>query len=633
MPYGYTGKILRVNLSTGEISVEEKDGRFYRTYMGGWGIIAYYLLKELPPGIDPLGPDNMLIFATGVVTGAAVGGSGRSTVGGKSPLTGGFGGAEVGGWWGTELAMAGFDAIVITGKAERPVYLWIKDGDVELRPAEHLWGMLTARAQATLHEELGDHRIRVAQIGPAGERLSPIAAVMHDINRAAARTGLGAVMGSKLLKAVAVRGTNKVEVADRKALLDIARWYAKHYPTTWAAGLHDIGTAGGVHQHLQGGLPTHNFQQGTFDGWEQITGERMRDTILKDRDSCFSCPVHCKRVVEVQEGPFPVDPIYGGPEYESIGALGSSCGVSDLAAIARSNQLCNAYGLDTISTGVTIAWAMECSERGLLTAEDTGGIKLRFGDAAALVRLVELMGQREGFGQLLSEGAYQAAKAIGRGTEAYVMHVKGQTIPMHEPRIKFGLGVGYAVSPTGADHMHNFHDVDYESEESIVGLQPFGILEPLKFDDLSAAKMRMAAILIPWQTLNNVLGFCMFVASSFSNPKIVEMVKAVTGWDTSFYELLKAGERAYTMARAFNAREGFTAAEDCLPARFFEPFKEGPSAGNALPKEEFDRALIIFYQMMGWDERTGAPTAWKLHELGVGWVADELRRLGKIGQG
>jgi aldehyde:ferredoxin oxidoreductase len=624
MPFGYTGRILRVNLSTGEIAVEEKDDRFYRTYMGGWGIIAHYLLKELPRGIDPLSPDAMLIFASGVVTGAAVGGSGRSAVGGKSPLTGGFGAAEVGGWWGAELVMAGLDAVVVTGRAERPVYLWIKDGQAEIRPADHLWGMLTARTQAALHAELDDHYVRVAQIGPAGERLSPIAAVMHDINRAAARTGLGAVMGSKLLKAVAVRGTHKVQVADRQALLEVARRYAKSYPTTWANGLHDIGTAGGVLQQLIGGLPTYNFQQGTFDEWEQITGERMRDTILKDRASCFACPVSCKRVVEVQEGPYPVDPAYGGPEYETIGAFGSSCGVGDLAAIARANQLCNAYGLDTISCGVTIAWAMECFERGLLTAQDTGGVELRFGDAAALVHMVELMGQREGFGHLLSQGAYQAAKTVGRGTEAYVMHVKGQPIPLHEPRVKFGLGVGYAVSPTGADHMHNFHDVDFATEESLAGVRPFGILEPLKFDDLGPAKMRLAAIEIPWQVLSNAVGFCLFVAGTFDRPRMVDMVKAITGWDTSLYELLKAGERIYTLARAFNAREGFTAADDCLPARFFEPFRGGPAAGNALPPEEFERARVTFYQMMGWDEQTAAPAAWKLHELGVGWVADEL---------
>jgi aldehyde:ferredoxin oxidoreductase len=638
MPYGYTGKILRVDLSTGAISVDEPDERFYRTYMGGWGIITYYLLKELSPGVEPLSPENLLIFATGVVTGAPVGGAGRSAVGAKSPLTGGFGVGEAGGWWGTELTRAGYDAVVVKGRAESPVYLWIKDGEVEIRPAGHLWGMLTADAQAALRDELGDAdvgrasvRVRVAQIGPAGERLSPIAAVMHDINRAAGRTGVGAVMGSKNLKAIAVRGTGRKEIADQDGLRKVARGYVERYPSTWAGGLQMFGTANGVMQHLQGGLPTRNFQQGTFDeGWEQITGERMRDTILKERDTCFSCPVGCKRVVEIKEGPFRVDPIYGGPEYETLGSLGSSCGVGDLAAVAKANELCNAYGLDTISCGVSIAWAMECFERGLLTAEDTGGIELPFGDAAAMVNMVELMGKREGFGHLLSEGSYHAAQQIGRGTEAFVMHAKGQEFPMHEPRIKYGLGVGYAVSPTGADHMHNFHDLDYVAEDSLDRVRPFGILEPLPFDDLSPAKMRLASVLIPWQALDNALGFCMFVASSFDTLQIVEMVRAITGWNTSLRELLKVGERVYTMARAFNAREGFTAEDDCIPDRFFEPFMEGPSAGNALPVEEFEHARVTLYHMMGWDERTGVPTEWKLHELGVGWVADELRRSGVL---
>ena len=632
MPYGYAGKILRVNLSTSEIMVEEPDDLFYRNYMGGWNIIAHYLLKELPPGVDPLGPDNLLIFATGVITGNPVAGAGRSQVGAKSPLTGGFGEADVGGWWGAELTMTGFDAIVITGRAEKPVYLWIKDGVAEIRPAEHLWDRLTADTQATLREELDDKRVRVAQIGPAGERLSLIAAVMHDVNRAAGRTGLGAVMGSKNLKAVAVRGTGKKEVADPQALQDIARWYVEHYRDTWALGLQETGTAGGgVPQHKFGGLPTCNFQRGTFDeGWEQITGQRMVDTIIKSRDTCFSCPVRCKYVVEVKEGPYPVDPAYGGPEYETVAALGSNCGVSDLAAIARANQLCNAYGLDTIACGVTISWAMECFERGLLTTADTGGIVLRFGDAAAMVQMVELIGKREGFGHLLSEGSYRAAKTVGRGTEAFVMHAKGQEIPMHEPRVKYGLGLGYAVSPTGADHIHNFHDRDFETEGGLDRLRPFGILETLKFNDLGPAKMRMAVTAISWHTVCNILGHCLFVSLTFDHFKLEELVRAITGWDASLHELLKAGERAYTMARAFNAREGFTATDDKIPARFFEPFREGPSAGNALPADEFERARITFYQMMGWDEHTGVPTGWKLHELGVGWVADELRRHGVL---
>ncbi len=645
MPYGYTGKILHVNLSTGESFVEEPDELFYRTYMGGWNLIVHYLLKGLRPGTDPLGPENLLIFATGIVTGVPVAGAGRSQVGARSPLTGGFGASEVGGWWGAELTMAGLDAVVISGHAAEPVYLWIHNEGgapvVEIRPAGHLWGKLTADTQAALREELGDRRVRVAQIGPAGERLAPIAAVMHDICRAAGRTGMGAVMGSKNLKAIAVRGTGKKETADPQALQEIARWYADHWKTTWASDLHDQGTAGGVFMHLEGGLPTWNFQRGTFDeGWEQITGIRMRDTILKDRDTCFACPVRCKRVVAVgvgtptypgvgtptHPGGYQVDPTYGGPEYESIAALGSSCGVGDLVAIAYANQLCNAYGLDTISTGVTIAWAMECFERGILTPQDTGGLELRFGDAAALVQAVELMGKREGFGRLLSEGSRRASQVIGRGSEAFAMHVKGQEIPMHEPRIKYGLGIGYAVSPTGADHIHNFHDVDYATPDGIAGLRPFGILEPLKFNDLGPAKVRLAATEIPWQTLNNVLGMCAFVSGTYGRLKLVEIVRAITGWETSLHELLKAGERAYTMARAFNAREGITAAEDRLPGRFFEPFREGPSAGNALPPEEFEQARVLFCKMMGWDPQTGAPEAWKLHELGVGWVADELKR-------
>ncbi len=624
---GYNGKILRVNLSSGALTVEEPGDLFYRQYMGGWGIIAYYLLHEVAPGIDPLGPENKLIFATGVITGTPIAGSGRSAVGAKSPLTGSFGAAEAGGWFGAELKAAGYDAVIVEGEAAEPVYLWIHDGAAEIRPAAHLWGRLTADVQAALREELGDPRVRVAQIGPAGEQKARIAAIMHDVNRAAGRGGLGAVMGAKRLRAIAVRGTQRLAMADPSALQELAHWYAGYQSTTWTSDLHDQGTANGLpYQQASGGLPTRNFQEGTFAAWENITGERMRDTILKGRDSCFACPVRCKRVVEVKDGPYPVDPVYGGPEYETLGALGSSCGVGDLAAIARANQLCNAYGLDTISTGVTIAWAMECAERGLLTPAEVGGATLRFGDAAAMLQLVEAIGRREGFGRLLGEGSLAAARTIGRGTEAYTMQVKGLEVPMHEPRVKHGLGVGYAVSPTGADHNHNFHDSDYANEDGIAGVRPFGILEPLPPTDLSPAKMRLARNEICWNTLGNVLGMCAFVMSSLDRrSRLVEIVHAITGWDTSLYELLQAGERSYTLARAFNAREGFLPEADHLPGRFFEAFREGPAAGQALPGLEFAQARAMLYGMMGWDEATGAPLPWKLHELGIGWVINALR--------
>lgn len=629
MAFGLKSSILRVNLTTSEWRVETLEETFWRTYLGGWGLIAYILLNELPPGAYPLGAENKLIFANGLVTGAAVGGSGRSTVGGKSPLTGGFGEADVGGYFGVELARAGYDAIVIEGQAASPVYLWIHDGQVEIRPADHLWGLLTAQTQATLHEELGDHRVRVAQIGPAGERLSPIAAVMHDINRAAARTGLGAVMGSKRLKAIAVRGTKKIIPHDPVGVNALAKWYAEHYPTTWANSLRYEGTATGVvYHHLTGGLPTRNFREGTFEGYEAISGERMTATILKERDTCFACPVHCKRVVEIQEGPFPVEAVYGGPEYETIGAFGSMCGVSDLAAIARANMLCNAYGLDTISAGVTIAWAMECFERGLITREDTDGLELCFGNAEAMVQAVEWMGQRKGFGRLLSEGSLRAARTIGRGTEAFTRTVKGQEVPMHEPRVKYALGIGYAVSPTGADHNHNIHDTDYTTEESIEPLKPFGITRPLPVTDLGREKMRLASVEIPWSVVMNMMGFCGFIFFTYDRPRLVSLVRAVTGWDITMEELLRAGERAYTLARVFNLREGLTHEADHLPPIFSQPFASGPAAGNYLPPQEVETARSMFYELLGWDAQSGVPTTECLERLGIAWAAAHLPRRG-----
>jgi aldehyde:ferredoxin oxidoreductase len=627
MVLGVNGKLLRVNLSDSSWHVEPIEDSFWRLYYGGWGLIAYYLLKELPPGVDPLAPENKLIFANGLVTGAAIGGSGRHAVGAKSPLINGFGEADVGGFWGAELARTGYDAILIEGKAPAPVYLWIKDGEVEIRSAEHLWGCLTARTQALIHEELGDHRVRVAQIGPAGEKLSPIAAIMHDINRAAARTGLGAVMGSKNLKAVAVRGSKKVLPKDAAALNALAKWYAQHFPNTWANDLRLNGTASGVISHqLVGGLPTRNFQQGVFEGFENISGDTMTATILKERDTCFACPVHCKRVVEIQEGRFPVDAVYGGPEYETIGAFGSMCAISDLAAIARANQLCNAYGMDTISAGVTLAWAMDCFERGLITLQDTGGLDLRFGNAQAMVEAVEQMGKREGFGYLLSQGSLRAARALGRGTEEFAIQVKGQEVPMHEPRIKYALGIGYAVSPTGADHNHNVHDTEYTTEEGIEPLKPFGINQPLPIDDLSREKMRLAAIEIPWSVTMNLMGFCGFIFFTIGRPQLVSLIQAVTGWDITMEELLRAGERAYTLARVFNLREGLTAADDRLPKIFHQPFKEGPSAGNYLPPDQVEEAKKMFYELLGWDRQAGIPTKACLERLEIAWAEAHLPR-------
>jgi aldehyde:ferredoxin oxidoreductase len=491
MPYGYNGKILHVDLTAGTLSVEEPPEAFYRKYMGGQGIGLYYILKEMPAGTDPLGPENVLAITLGVVTGAPVSGQSRVMANAKSPLTGAIGDAQAGGFWPAEAKSAGFDAFIIKGKAEKPIYLWVQDGQAELRDAAHLWGQVTGEAQAAIREELGDAKIEVLQIGPAGEQLVRYAAIINNANRANGRTGMGAVMGSKNLKAIAVRGKKRPDMADSKALAEIARWGAENFAESdvYAMGLH--GTAEVVtYQQRTGGLPTRNWASGVLEEYKAIDGVTMSETILKERDTCYACVVRCKRVVEVTEGPYRADALYGGPEYETIATFGSYCGVSDLAAIAWANQLCNMYGLDTITTGATIAWAMDCFERGILTTEDTGGLELRFGDAEAMVKMTERIAQREGFGDLLAEGMTQAAAKLGPQAEALVTAVKGNPLPAHMPQVKRSLALIYAVNPYGADHQSSEHDPSYKSYAD--RMAELDLLDPQPRDVLNAEKVRFA---------------------------------------------------------------------------------------------------------------------------------------------
>jgi len=628
MSYGFHNKVLRVDLSNRRVSIEEPGDIFFRTYFGGWGLIAYYLLKEVEPGTDPLGPGNVLVFANGPVTGTPVPGSGRNAVGAKSPLTGGFGESDVGGFWGAELKHAGWDAIVITGQAEEPVYLWIKDDQVEIRDAAHLWGKKTAEVETVLKEQLGDKRIRVAQCGLAGENLVRYACVINDLHHAAGRTGMGAVMGSKKLRAIAVRGTSRVELADRKQVLQVIGPVRDELKQ--ATRFQKYGTSGAVLRiNEEGALPARNFQEGTFEGAEKISGQTMAETILVARGTCFACPLTCKRKVKVT-GRYEVDPTYGGPEYEALVSLGSCCGIDDLEAIAYANQLCNAYGMDVISTGLTVAWTMECFERGLLTTEDTGGLELRFGNAQAMTTLVEQIAHRQGFGDLLAEGSLRAAKRVGRETEQYAIQVKGQEVPpSYDSRTRFALSLGYATSPTGADHMHNIKDHYYTSERGMQWVRPLGVLEPIPADRLAdylgPEKVRLAKYHIDWAVFGNCLGLCMFMPYE-GKEWIRDVVQSITGWDSSVFELMKVGERALTIARAFNYREGFTAKDDATHWRFSTPLKSGPNEGAKVPAEDMAQALDLYYEMRGWDKKTGAPTAGKLYELGIGWVTELLER-------
>jgi aldehyde:ferredoxin oxidoreductase len=631
MTYGYTGKILRVDLSEGKISVDEPDEIFYRRYVGGRGVALYYLLKELKPGIDPLGPDNLLIFAPSVLTGAPIQGVSRFTVATKSPLTGTYGEAEAGGHFGPELKFAGYDAVVIKGRAEKPVYLWVHDGEAEIRDASKLWGKPTKEAQDGIRKELGDDKIRVAQIGPAGEKLVRFACIVNELQDVNGRGGMGAVMGSKNLKAIAAKGaTKKISLKDPDKVTALVKWFNENFPKNPdVPGLRSIGTSQLVLSlNASGGLPTRNFREGAIEGAENISGERMKETLLIGQRACFACSVACKRVIKVDE-PFKVDPAYGGPEYESIAALGSCCGVTDLKAVAKANEICNAYGMDTISTGVAVAFAMECFENGILTKEDTGGIDLRFGNAEAMVKVVEMIAKREGLGDILAEGVKKAAEKIGKGAEKFAMHVKGKEVPMHEGRWKTGVGLGYAVSPTGADHVQMEHDPCFEEKGFFLDqLSPIGILEPVGSLDLGPRKVRLFTYLQHWWSLGNCLDICLFTTApvrAWKIPQVVEMVNAVTGWDTTIWELMKVGERATTMARAFNVREGFTKNDDWLPERFFQPLEGGPLKGTKLSKEVFRQAIATYYQMMGWDEN-GVPTEAKLEELDIGWVAGLLKK-------
>jgi aldehyde:ferredoxin oxidoreductase len=619
LAFGYNGKILRVDLTREKISVDTPDDVFYRRYIGGEGFVAYFLLKELKPSVDPLGPENKLIFAAGPVTGASIPGNGRNSVGAKSPLTEGFGEAEVGGYWGAELKHAGFDAIIFEGKAEGPLYLWVHDGEAEVRDAGHIWGKDTGDAQRIIREELGDKLVRVAEIGLGGERLVRYACVINDLHDAAGRTGMGAVMGSKNLKAVAVRGHEKGKVADAEKLKELTKWLIQN-PKTWSWA-HDLGTGGAMEAFVElGNLPIRNFRDGDFSNAKALDARTIKDTIRVGMESCYGCPVRCKKVVKIEE-PWGVDPVYGGPEYEALAALGSNCGVDDLKAVCKANEICNRYSLDVISAGDTVAFAMECYENGILTDIDTGGVKLNFGNAQAMVKMVEKIGRREGLGDILAEGVRRAAEKIGRGAERFAIHVKGQEVPMHEPRRSRALGLGYAVSPTGADHMHNLHDMVVANARWVKGLAALGILEPVPLEDLGPRKVRALIYVVDWCVLGNCLLMCEFLP--WDHIQKTKIVRAVTGWNTTVWELMKVGERITTMARVFNVREGFTKKNDWLPERFFHPKTSGALSETAVDPTKLEKARSTYYEMMGWDEN-GVPTRAKLEELDVAWVAHML---------
>jgi len=636
MACGYTGRILRVDLTGRTLEIDKPDEAFYRTYMGGSALNLYYLLTEMDAKIDPLSPGNVLAFSVGTLTGARVSGQSRLTISAKSPLTGAVGDSQGGGFFPAKLKFAGFDAVIVKGRADRPCYLFIDDGKAELRDASKLWGKTTEAVEAAIKDELDDHEnLDILQIGPAGEAGVRYANVLSMCCRANGRTGMGAVMGSKNFKAIVVRGFNEPEIADRELLKEVVRTGAQLYKKPENSGFGKYGTAIvlGVNNGA-GGLPTRNWQSGTFATFEEIDGPALYDRVLKGaaegkqesqgRDSCFSCIVRCKRVVEIKEGPHKVDPVFGGPEYETLSTLGSYCGVDNLAAVCKASELCNKYGLDTISCGASISWAMEAFEAGKLTTDHTGGLEIRFGDGAMVVKLVEMIAKRQGFGDVLAEGSARAAEKLGFGEE-FLITSKKQEAPAHMPQVKRGLALLYAMNPFGADHMSADHDPSYTLEGYKAfeeRLRYLGLSNPLHAYSLQPAKVewvRRTQYLFGFMDSANLCQLCWGASWTLYGPQeMVKLVKAVTGWDVSIDEILEVGERRLVMMRMFNKREGFDATDDSLPAKFFDqPLKGGASDGVAVDRNEFDAALVEYYRQSGWDENTGHPTSETISRLGL----------------
>lgn len=628
MPFGYNGKILHVDLTHGKLEVEEPPEAFYRKYMGGSAMGMFYILRDTPVGVDPLAPENVLTLMASVTTGAPISGQSRLNANAKSPVSGAIGDSQSGGYFPAELKFAGFDGIVVKGKSAKPVYLSILDGVAELHDAAHLVGKTTGEVDAMLRAEVGEPKAEVLQHGPAAEKGVLFSSLVSMSNRNNGRTGMGLVMASKNLKAVVVKGKGKMELANPAALAALNKAGPKlmpDNPDVDALGTH--GTASVLlPQNMMGTLPTFNYNEAQFTAAEEISGERMTETILKKRETCHACVVRCKRVVEIKDGPHQADPLYGGPEYETLSTFGSYCGVSDLAAISEANQICNMHGVDTISCGATIAFAMECFEKGLIGLEQTGGLELRFGNAEAMLEaLGQIVENRGPLGKVLSQGSARAAKIWGPATEACLITVKGQEAPAHMPQAKKSLSVIYAVNPFGADHQSSEHDWMYEdgvaSPLYLGRLAELDLKDPCEPGSLGPEKVRFAAYTHIFYSILDTLELCQFVwgpAWTLYGPtETVELVRAVTGWQVSLFELMKVGERRLNMLRYFNAREGLTRKEDALPKKFFQPLQgEGPTAGVAIDPAEFETALDTYYQLMGWTP-DGVPTPVKLAELGI----------------
>lgn len=618
---GYSGKILRINL-TNKIAKEEKlPFEVAKNFIGGAGLGIKYLFDEVKPGTDALGPDNKLIFAPGPFTGTSIPCASRMAVVGKSPLTGAVGMALTGGYFPAELKFAGWDAIIVEGKADKPTWISIKDGTVKFHDASGIWGTMTFDCQQMIKDNLNDQNTRVICIGPAGERLSKMACIINE-RRAAGRKGLGAVMGSKNLKAIAVRGTGTVAISSEekyktartemlKAMKESPVLYSAFSPAGTPMVV-DLTGALGI-------LSAKNWSAtGEFVPIEQL-GLDAQNTRKIGKEHCYDCPVGCSQMKLAKTGPY-AGILTEGPEFETIYSFGTETGVANLDAVIAADRLADELGLDSISAGVAIGFAMELFEKGILTPADTGGLELKFGNDQAMMALLRMMAYRDGIGDILADGTRAAAKKIGKGSEKYAMHIKGLELPAYDVRGAKAHGLNYATAYTGADHNRG-----YAFQEI------FGIPVPWEVDrfaiegkgKLTKWNQDVRAVTCDCATM------CAFILDTAlpatSTQNTAALMEAVTGLMFTAEEVQKVGERLNNLAKVFNAREGFTRADDAFPERLMtEPLREGGSKGQLISAEDLNKMLDEYYAERGWDTRTGLPTRAKLEELGLGMAADLL---------
>jgi len=617
---GYMGKILRVNLTDGTITEEFPDDEVLRMYLGGAGLATYYLIKETEPGIDPLGPENKLIFMTGPLTGTPSPSAGRYSVVAKSPLTNLWGQANSAGFWAKDFKRSGFDGIIFEGASPKPVYLLTEDGKAELRDASEVWGKTTSETTKILKEKHGPKH-NVSCIGPAGENGVLYAAIMNDCDhvyygRAAGRCGLGTVMGSKNLKAVVSYGNEPIPVANPEEYRTEAKkrfdWVNQ---SLLKMTLEVYGTATMVDLcQVVGGLPTRNFQTGIFEGAENINGTALNDTILAERKPCFACPIACGRVADIKGGKIRGE----GPEYETIGSFGSMCGVDDLEAISMAHFLCNDLGLDVISAGASVAFVMECFEKGIITKEDTGGLEFKFGDKDIIVDIVPKIAMREGFGDVIALGTKRMAEKFGKGSEHFAMNVKGLELPAYDSRAAKITGLAYATANRGGDHITAW------IEGPAFLSMPFMIVDDADVGDPQKEIPEKSVILKDFEDafqIFDAVGACKFMGIVMTAEDWAVLLSNLMGIEYTATDFRKTGERIYNLEKVYNVREGATRADDTLPPRLLkDPMPEGPAQGQVV---NLDPILDSYYEFRGWDN-DGKPTKEKLTELGLEWVIDQI---------